>query len=48
MHMCKQVSKEARDAKTPGAGVIGSCEAPDMGAGTQTLLHYQERYQYAL
>lgn len=27
------VPAEARDIRSPGAGVAGTCELPDMGAG---------------
>lgn len=38
------VSEESRRGhRLPGAGVKGSCEAPDVGAGNQTCL-LQEQY----
>lgn len=38
-----QVSTESRDIRSPGAGVAGGCEPPDMDAGNWTWVLYKSR-----
>ena len=35
-HVCTWPWRSAESAGSPGAGVTGSCELPDVGAGNQT------------
>lgn len=37
--ICVQVPVGPESVECPGAGVIGGCEAPVVGSGTQTAQH---------
>ena len=36
LHVCKSPQGPERDVVSPGTGVTGVCELPDVGAGNQT------------